>query len=213
VIGAANVFDFLRQSSCVGLWEHYTDRPKYWGHPEGPLPQLVFDGDRVSGLCMKSADNLFPYLAAHMHRKHDTVDLREVGAWKWFFTASMCVLLMMQRMQPGVRVRLSAAMFLALGDFDSLSFLNALSEFLGRGCNFPGVERLHYLGCSCICTALARPCMAATHDSMAWLVQAAVWWPRNRARSAHSGGRLPILAAMGEGRRDSGCRIVRPADV
>jgi hypothetical protein len=127
MIGAANVFDFLRQSSCVGLWEHYKDRPKWRGHPEGPVPQLVFDGDRDPGLCMKSVDNLFPYAAAHMHRKHDAVDLREVGAWKWLFTASMCVLLMLQRMTQGVRLGLSVGMFLALGDFDSLSFLNTMN--------------------------------------------------------------------------------------
>jgi hypothetical protein len=63
---------------------------------------------------MRSADNLFPYVAAHSHRKHAAVDLREVGAWKWLATASTCVLLMAQRMRPEVRLGLSKQQYGAL---------------------------------------------------------------------------------------------------
>ena len=126
VIGYGNNFDFIRQSSCIGLWESYPDRPKIQAHPEGPVPTLVYDGDRRRYLCMASADNVFPYLAAHTHKKHAIVDLRQVGAWKLLLAALGCMLVLTRRMAPATRLALAAALFLSLGDFNVLSYLNTL---------------------------------------------------------------------------------------
>ncbi len=126
VVGFGNNFDFARQSACVGLWEDYGDRPKLRPHPEGPAPRLIFDGDRQKFLCMASSDNLFPYLAAHTHRQHDRVDLREVGLWKALAALALCAFLLAQPMPTYARAFLALAIGLTLGDIDTLSYANTL---------------------------------------------------------------------------------------
>lgn len=126
MIGFANNFDFARQSACVGLWENYGDRPKLRGHPDAPVPRLVFDGDRSAALCRPSVDNIFPYLAAHAHRKHEAVDLREVGAWKAVFAMTAFAVILLQSMPAYARAALAVTLGLTLGDMDTLSYANTL---------------------------------------------------------------------------------------
>ena len=40
ILGYANNHDFLRQSSCVGLWQNYQNKPKISANPERPINKL-----------------------------------------------------------------------------------------------------------------------------------------------------------------------------
>jgi hypothetical protein len=124
IIAFGNNFDFIREESCVGLWQHYADRDKAQAHPQGPVAQLIFDGDRRPDTCVRSIDNLFPYMVTHTHRKHSAIDFRAVGFWKSSVAAALLLLMLVQPIKPALRVGLAAFGFLVIGDINTLSYFN-----------------------------------------------------------------------------------------
>lgn len=149
LIAYANSFDFIRQSSCVGLWQHYGDRDKTSGHPHAPLNALVFDGDKKPEFCMRSIDNAFPYLAALPHSLGVRVDFREVGAWKALLVVAIAVLIAFGTFAPGERLAMAVAFFLVFGDLANLLYINTLylefSVVLGT---FVGMLVITYVVCA-----------------------------------------------------------------
>jgi hypothetical protein len=166
-VGFGNNFDFVRQSSCVGLWEDYGDQPKINPHLHGPVTRLVFDGDRRKNLCLASDDNVFSYLAAHTHRKHDRVDLREVGFWKALLASAILITMAVSALSQGATVFVLCAAALALGDLDALSYLNTL--YLEFSVLLAGVAALAVCA---LCLGREKP--PVQRD--VWLAVAAIAW-------------------------------------
>lgn len=126
IMGYANSYDFLRQSSCVGLWQSYQNKPKIASNPEAPVNAIVFDRDKNSALCMKSSDNFFPYMATLFHSIGERVDFREVSFWKAIFITVSAVALIFYIRNPASRVAVSMAFLLVFGDIANLLYLNTL---------------------------------------------------------------------------------------
>lgn len=78
VLAYANNADFIRQSSCVGLWHQHTGVLKTSAHPFYPSPALIYDADVQLEHCVFSADNLFAHIVAFLHQP-DTV----VAYWQY----------------------------------------------------------------------------------------------------------------------------------
>lgn len=68
IIGYANNSDFIRQSSCMGLWQNHADIVKTSGYSLYPSPNLLYDADVQLGHCVFSADNFFAHIVAFLHK-------------------------------------------------------------------------------------------------------------------------------------------------
>ncbi len=126
LMGYANNYDFLRQSSCVGIWQSYPDKPKTASNPEAPVNSLIFDGHKDDSLCMKSIDNIFPAIAAIFHKAGDRVDFREISLWKVSFSLFMFVFLFINTTGELNKLTVSLVFLLVFGDFSNLLYANTL---------------------------------------------------------------------------------------
>lgn len=126
IIGYANNFDFLRQSSCIGLWQNYQDRPKTSANLERPINKLIYDKDINNEHCMRSIDNIFPYVAILFHNIGDTLDFREISFWKLAFIIFFTITMLFQISLPEVRVSIMLAFLFIFGDFYNILYFNTL---------------------------------------------------------------------------------------
>lgn len=126
MVGYANSYDFIREEACIGVWQHYAYADKAAAHPAAPVPALVFDGARRRDFCLPSADNLFAYAAAHVHKKGSTFDLREVGGLRAAATVLILATLLTQPIGAPLRLALAAAALLIFGDIATAAFANTL---------------------------------------------------------------------------------------
>jgi hypothetical protein len=126
VIGYANSYDFVRQSSCVGVWQDYGGRDKTQGNPERPINSLIYDGDRRSQVCLPSSDNLFPWAAAHLHAKRSHMQLREVGLIKAITAIALLAAVVAQPVSAQFRLAMSIAVASVFGDIALLCYWNTL---------------------------------------------------------------------------------------
>jgi hypothetical protein len=127
IAGYANNYDFVRQSSCVGVWQNYPGgKPKTAASPATVVNELTFDGDLKPDVCLPSSDNLFPWFVAHWHRKGWHPGLRMIGCLKAATAALLLAATLLQPMAPRLRLALSLAGFLVFGDIALLSYFNTL---------------------------------------------------------------------------------------
>ncbi len=125
-MGYANNHDFLRQSSCVRIWQSYPDKPNTSANPEMPINSLIYDGHTKRKSCMKSSDNTFPWIAAKFHTVGDKVDFREISLWKVSFTLILFFLLLAKTADPASKLAFCLAFFLIFGDLANLLYANTL---------------------------------------------------------------------------------------
>ena len=127
IAGYANNYDFLRQSGCVGVWEHYPDgHAKTDPSPHQPVDTLDYDGQRRPDLCMPSSDNLFPWAVAHLYHKHTPLTLHQIGWLKLAVAALLFLAVLLQPVPESFRLGCALAGFLILGDLTYLLFFNSL---------------------------------------------------------------------------------------
>jgi hypothetical protein len=126
MFGYANNFDFYRQSACVGVWVDYKDRPRYSLDKDRPMDGLVFDGQRYAGSCLHASDNLFPWLVARLHHKHDRFSVRQVGAARAVVVSLFMILILAQPMMVGAHLALALCYLLVFGDLSIMGYLNTL---------------------------------------------------------------------------------------
>jgi hypothetical protein len=124
LMGYANNYDFLRQSSCTGIWQYYPDRPKTSANADSPVNSLVFDGHKDKDLCMRSIDNLFPAAIANFHKTGESVDFREISLWKVLISSVMFIYLFFITYGKINRLSLSLAFFMTFGDLANLLYAN-----------------------------------------------------------------------------------------
>lgn len=130
IYGYGNNWDFVRQSSCIGLWQSYPDKDKTTANPKAPVNSLKYDGEKQLRLCVRSADNVFPMLALLIHEKGDHVDFREIAFWK--VTSLIFVLILLLHFFKTSKQSLTVGLtfFLVFSDLVNLAYINTLyTEF------------------------------------------------------------------------------------
>lgn len=126
LIGYANNYDFVRQSSCIGIWQSYQDKPKTSGNPEAPVNSLIYDGLKDNGSCLSSIDNIFPWIAKQFHEIGDRVDFREISFWKVSLLLSGFLFLLYTLTEKTNKLAVSLVFFLVFGDIANLLYVNTL---------------------------------------------------------------------------------------
>lgn len=128
IVGYANNYDFLRQSSCIGLWQNYKNKPKTSANIERPINNLIYDKDINRELCMKSIDNAFPYAATLFHDIGDTLDFREISFFKLGYIIFLMITMLFRVSIPTVRASIALTFLFIFvfifGDFYNLLYFN-----------------------------------------------------------------------------------------
>ncbi len=91
-IGYANNYDFIRHSSCVGLWSHIPDHVKTSAHPFEPSAQLLYDGDIVTDHCLLSSDHIASYVLTRFLSVGDITSFTSLSSIKIFFLLTLAFL-------------------------------------------------------------------------------------------------------------------------
>lgn len=91
-IGYANNYDFIRHSSCIGLWSYIPGHPKEAGHPIAPSSQLLYDGDISRDGCINSSDNFSSYILTRFLSTGDIVSFINLSSIKILFLLSLSFL-------------------------------------------------------------------------------------------------------------------------
>ena len=122
-IGYANNYDFVRHSSCIGLWSYIPDHPKGAGHPSAPSDKLLYDGDVIKGACIKSSDNISSYIIARFLSVGDTVSFIKLSSVKiafLLFLSFVAIALSKSKLVP------SLVLFSILTEWIYLAYANTL---------------------------------------------------------------------------------------
>ena len=91
-IGYANNYDFIRHSSCVGLWSYIPDHTKTSGYAIAPSAQLLYDGDILEGNCIRSSDNITSYILTRFLSVGDIISFTALGSIKIFLLLALSLL-------------------------------------------------------------------------------------------------------------------------
>jgi hypothetical protein len=126
VNGYANNYDFIQQSSCIGLWQDYPDRNKRSKNPDHTVSKLRLDGEKDRVLCMQSIDNLIPWAIARLHTHGDSIDLREISLLKLFLVCIGITLFIASKPTTATALVTSTAFFLTYNDIHNLLYFNTL---------------------------------------------------------------------------------------
>ena len=126
IVAYANNYDFVRQSSCVGVWQDYGRQDKTFSHPAFPINSLVFDGNKRPDVCLFSSDNLFPWVVSRLHGVRSHLQLSEIGTLKAVVALIMMLPIVFLVEGAAARLALSMWMFLVFGDFAVDCYFNTL---------------------------------------------------------------------------------------
>lgn len=126
LMGYGNNYDFIRQASCVGVYQTYPGQPNKISNPQGPVDSLVYSGVVDPSHCMKSIDNLYPWIASRFFTPGERIGFRAISAWK--IATLMVFLGGLLALARGRWVRLAVALcfFLVFGDLTLLLYANTL---------------------------------------------------------------------------------------
>ncbi len=128
VIGYANNSDFIRQSSCMGLWHNHFDVVKTSGYPLYPSPNLIYDADVQIEHCVFSVDNVFAHVVAFLHKPGAVVDYWQYAGIKLLFFAVLFLLAFY--LARDTRLSAYLIFLLALSDWSLLAYINTMyAEF------------------------------------------------------------------------------------
>ncbi|MDO9316531.1 MAG: hypothetical protein Q7T97_18515 [Burkholderiaceae bacterium] len=138
IMGYGNNYDFLRQSSCTGLWQNYSEKSKISTNPEAPVNSLTYDKETLKKVCMHSVDNLFSHIAVKFHSAGEKLDFREISLWKITFLLISIIILLFLSKDFFSKMAISLSFFLVFGDIANLLYVNTLyMEFsVILGCYF-----------------------------------------------------------------------------
>lgn len=126
LMGYANNWDFIRQSSCVGVWQFHPEIPKTSKYVDAPVNPLIFDGEKLPFFCLKSIDNVFPYLATLFHRVGDPIDFRAISFFKVSALLAGLFLILVYALNYAQKIAITIAFFLVFGDMFTLLYINTL---------------------------------------------------------------------------------------
>lgn len=128
VVGYANNSDFIRQSSCMGLWHNHPDIVKTNGYPFFPSPNLIYDADVQAEHCVFSVDNVFAHVLAFLHKSGDVVHYWQYAGIKLLFFAVLFSLAFY--LARDTRVSAGLIFLLVFSDWSLLAYINTMyAEF------------------------------------------------------------------------------------
>lgn len=81
-IGYANNYDFIRHSSCMGLWSYIPEHTKTSGHAVAPSAQLLYDADILADNCLYSSDNIASYVLTRFLSIGDIINFNTLSSIK-----------------------------------------------------------------------------------------------------------------------------------
>lgn len=122
-IGYANNYDFIRHSSCIGLWSYIPGHPKEAGHPSTPSDKLLYDGSILKDVCIKSSDNVSSYIVTRFLSIDDVVSFVRLSSVKIVFLLVLSffsILLSKSKLVP------SLVLFGILTEWIYLAYANTL---------------------------------------------------------------------------------------
>ena len=143
MVGYANNYDFIRSSSCTGVWLYKDGKPAEPDH-RAPRNALHYSGDQISTGCLRSIDNAYAHIVRSWHQKGDAVDFREVGAVKLAVLALAVLALIWLVRQHGVLLSLAAVFYLVFGDMSIIPYFNSFYT------EFSSVAGLYFLAAASI---------------------------------------------------------------
>jgi len=126
MLGYANNYDFIRQSNCTGIWQHYKDKPKTSDNIGFPVNGLTYEAKGGYGACLRSIDNLFPSVVAVFHKIGDSFDYKELAFWKVLLTFLSLGFLVYDSRKSVEKFAVAASAALILGDLHNLLYINTL---------------------------------------------------------------------------------------
>ena len=128
VIGYANNSDFIRQSSCMGLWHNHADLVKTSGYPFAPSPNLIYDADVQMSHCVFSTDNFFAHIVALLHKPGAVVPYWQYAGVKLLCFATFFLLAFY--LAGDTRVSAYLVFLLVFLDWSVLAYVNTMyAEF------------------------------------------------------------------------------------
>lgn len=125
LLAYANSYDFIRQSSCVGIWQWKEGIAKTAGNYQYPIGSLINDGEQLGELCLHSIDNLFPYLAGLLHQPNEVFAFAQVAVWKLIFWVVLSAAVLLHLPNP-LRLGMALVFFLLAGDWVFVAYANTL---------------------------------------------------------------------------------------
>lgn len=124
MFGYANNFDFIRQSSCLGLWVYVDGKQSRSASPWAP--SATYDGDIDPSLCQRSIDTAAVSELLNFHQVGDSVSLQEVGFIRALILLSLVMLFLCFHLSLLHKLFTSLLFFLIFFDISNLLYFNTL---------------------------------------------------------------------------------------
>ncbi|WP_321919165.1 glycan biosynthesis hexose transferase WsfD [Paraburkholderia tropica] len=126
LMGYGNNYDFIRQSSCVGVYQTYPGEPARLANPQAPVDTVIYSGVIAPSTCMRSIDNVYPWIASRFHKVGDRIGFQTISAWKIATLLAFGLCLMVLVKDRWSRLVVTLAFALIFGDLGVLLYANTL---------------------------------------------------------------------------------------
>ena len=124
MFGYANNFDFIRQSSCLGLWVYVDGKQSRSASPWAP--SAIYDGDIDPALCQRSIDTWMVSGLLKFHEVGDQVSLKEIGLSRAVILGLLTLLYFFCHLSLTQKIFTSLLFFLMFFDISNLLYFNTL---------------------------------------------------------------------------------------
>ena len=124
MFGYANNFDFIGQSSCLGLWVYVDDKQSRYASPWAP--RAIYDGDLDPSLCQRSIDTWMVSGLLKFHQVGDQVSLKEIGFSRVVILGLLALLYFCCHLSLIQKLFASLLFFLMFFDISNLLYFNTL---------------------------------------------------------------------------------------
>ncbi len=144
-LGYGNSWDFIRQSSCHGIWQDIEGFDKHEKSADRVASRLKYEPDGDLNLCQYATDTLLGWLVAKRHRVGDAVSFLEWGIVRLMALLLPMIWLLFQMRSSTARWISGLLFFLVFSDLRVLLYINTLYlEFAALGALF-SVALLYFL--------------------------------------------------------------------
>ena len=125
-LGYANSWDFIRQSSCHGLWQDIPGIERKEKSPLNVSEHLLFVPELDGSLCQYTSDTLLGFFIASLHSAMDEVPFTEIALLRLGILLLLFLGLIWLSSEKLGRITLAIIFILVFSDFRVLLYLNTL---------------------------------------------------------------------------------------
>ncbi|MBB6577455.1 signal transduction histidine kinase [Comamonas odontotermitis] len=127
LLGYPNNFDFLRTSSCVGIW-NFDERSEFFHSPapDRVVATLVYNSERLWQFCNPSTEALYLSSLKLWHKLGDHFPLQQLGYAKLAVVLAAFSWLLFAISSMRLRLFLTICFVLLLGDLSVLMYFHSL---------------------------------------------------------------------------------------